>query len=148
MAMGTNFYAKHIPTEQEYKEMQYALKKHQFERLQNLLEASRKEYHIGKRSCGWQFLFQAQGNDTGDVPWDNNLESIKAFLSRSDIEIVDEYGKGFTWEEFFEEIKDSLYFDENHIDLEAYAKKTGSVYYSVQEFKSKDGLRFYTAWFA
>ena len=55
--MSTNFYAKHIPTESDYKTMQEALTARQLEKLAELLHDAKKIYHIGKRSGGWQFEF-------------------------------------------------------------------------------------------
>ena len=57
--MGTNFYLCHVPTVKEHIEMQELLAKKQYETLKNKIEESTREYHIGKRSCGWQFLFEA-----------------------------------------------------------------------------------------
>ena len=78
-----------------------------------------KEYHIGKRSYKWQFLWE---HTLG-----KNLEEIKKFLSNPDIIIYNEYSKSFSCEEFFEEIEDCLYT----------GKRSDEV-----DYLTKDGLRF------
>ena len=118
--MGTNFYARHIPTEQEYEAMQQKIVERNLDELQKLLDEAKTQYHIGKRSGGWQFLFAPHiklrvgfGN-SGQVvsPWENTLESIKEYLNRPDVEIVNEYGEVFTPEQFWnEEVGDALYND-------------------------------------
>lgn len=55
--MGTNFYAKRIPTEKEYEEMKLLLMQKEFLKLQELIHKSTVSYHIGKRSLGWAFAF-------------------------------------------------------------------------------------------
>lgn len=156
--MGTNFYCKHIPTEEEYKKMQEALTNKQLDKLEELLHDAKKEYHIGKRSCGWQFLFAPhikirEGfSNSGQVvsPWENKLESIKEYLSRPDVIIYDEYGTEFTPEQFWnKEIGYCLYNDpENSINGEQYDKKhpnkRSGISLDSMEFTTEEGLRFST----
>lgn len=52
--------------------------------------------HIGKLSCGWKFLFMY-------YDFINSINDLKNFLRKN--EIVDEYGKHFTFEEFWEKIE-------------------------------------------
>lgn len=112
--MGTNFYCRHIPTEEEYQQMQENLQHRNYEKLEKQLKEFRKTYHIGKRSGGWQFIWcpHKEGNIVVS-PWENNLESIKNYLSQENTEIFDEYGKTYTYEQLIEEIKDSLYTGES-----------------------------------
>lgn len=64
------------------------------------------DIHIGKRSAGWQFLWDYHKGRYFEA----NLESIKKFLSNPLYEIIDEYGEVFTLEQFFDkEIGKSLY---------------------------------------
>lgn len=156
--MGTNFYAKHIPTEEEYNKMQEALTNRQLDKLEELIHDAKKEYHIGKRSGGWQFLFaphvklRSGFHNSGEVvsPWENTLESIKEYLSRPDVEIYDEYGNKFTPEQFWnEEIGECLYNDpENCINGEQYYKKypnqRSGLFMEDTEFTTDEGLRFST----
>ena len=159
--MGTNFYARHIPTELEYAKMQEALTNRELNRLRELLDASQKEYHIGKRSGGWQFLFAPHMYMRDDwrkgeivSPWENTLESIKEYLSRPDVEIYNEYGDKFTPEQFWnEEIGHCLYNDpEHYINGAQYDKReeeedtwdswNKGPLVETFEFTTEEGLRF------
>lgn len=156
--MGTNFYAKHIPTEQEYKEMETALANRQLDQLRELIDKADHQYHIGKRSGGWQFLFaphikkrEGFGNSGRIVsPWEDTLDSIKEYLSRDDVQIIDEYGQEFTVDQFFnEQIGHCLYHDEkNAINGFDYDKMDpdSSKYYRTEdmEYTTEEGLRFST----
>ena len=156
--MGTNFYARHIVTEAEYEEMQKALTEHQLEKLEELINDAKRQYHIGKRSGGWQFLFcphvkeRSGFYNSGEIvsPWENTLASLKEYLSRPDVEIYDEYGRKFTPDEFWgEEVGESLYNDpEHYINGEQYYQKYPEekryTFLSDTEFTTEEGLRFST----
>lgn len=150
--MGTNFYLCHVPTVKEHIEMQELLAKKQYEELKNKIEEVTHQYHIGKRSCGWQFLFEAgrgdlKPDDDGyyriNNPWGNNLKSLKEWLSKSEYIIQDEYGTFFTAEQFWnEEVGESLYNDpDKYINCAQYYKDKPR-YFDNREFTSSDGLRF------
>ena len=155
--MGTNFYLCHVPTVKEHLEMQELLAKRQYEALKEKIEKATHQYHIGKRSCGWQFLFEA-GSGEEDTrpnflsdcefqylknPWSNNLQSLKEWLSKSEYVIQDEYGGVFTPEQFWnEEVGKSLYNDpDKYINCGQYYKGKPR-YFDNREFTSSDGLRF------
>lgn len=159
MAMSTNYYLCHVPTVKEHIEMQELLAKKQYETLKNKIEESTREYHIGKRSCGCQFLFEAGIGENLESdeymhygytknPWCNNLESLKEWLSKSEYVIKDEYGTIFTSEQFWnEEVKESLYNDpDKYINCEQYYKDKLRDF-DIREFTSSDGLRFSTSEF-
>jgi len=109
--MGTNFYLKHIPTAQEYEAMQESLQAKELEKLQEQIQEAMRKYHIGKRSFGWAFLFQAKSpgynydeNDVSKAPWEANIESLKSFVNDTEhYQIVNEYGETFTPEQFWDE---------------------------------------------
>lgn len=150
--MGTNFYAFHIPSEQEYESMQEALTNKQLDKLRELLDNAQKSYHIGKRSCGWQFIFaphiyQRDDWHKGEIvsPWEDTLDSLKEYLSRDDVRIENEYGDVFTPDQFWnEEIGDCLYRDEHHVNGDDYDKRDPSKYYRCEdlEYTTDEGLRF------
>lgn len=155
--MGTNFYAQHIPTEDEYAKMELALVDRQLDKLQELIDNAKKRYHIGKRAGGWQFLFcphiKTRKNfpNSGEIvsPWEDTLESIKEYLSRDDVKIVNDYGEEFTVDQFFnEEIGYCLYHNkDNAINGKDFDSKraTPSVYpISDMEYTTEEGLRFAT----
>lgn len=152
--MSTNFYLCHVPTVMEHTEMQELLAKKQYEALKNKIEKFTIEYHIGKRSGGWQFLFEAgigEDLESGGYmhcgytknPWHNNLKSLKEWLSKSEYIIKDEYGTIFTSEQFWnEEVGESLYNDpDKYINCDQYYKDKPR-YFDDREFTSSDGLRF------
>lgn len=118
--MGTNFY-KVLPAPEDYpKQVKKVLEEIELElikegkisydtqeKLSNLSKVKRA-IHLGKRSCGWQFLW----NHNYGKYYDVNIDSIKEFLN-SPGHIEDEYGKVFTVEQFLEdEIKDFLWGDD------------------------------------
>lgn len=156
--MGTNFYCRKIPTASEMKQMQQLLAKRQYEQLQEMINTAAKEYHIGKRSGGWQFLFaphikrRSGFSNTGQIvsPWEETIDSIKNYLSREDVEIYNEYGETFSFYDFWtEEIGNCLFNDpEKYINSEQYYKKYPSqksnIFLEPMEFTTEEGLRFST----
>lgn len=92
-----------------------------------------QEIHLGKRSCGWQFLWDYHNG----IYFKPTLESIKEFLSQDDIVIYNEYGEKFTLEQFInEEVGSSLYKDEQHSDGSEDITNWNNYYFT------NDGLRF------
>ena len=173
--MGTNFYAKRLPTRRRkeklinlvYDQMDvvkivkmidegdfYAAKNtvNEFaEALEKTIDEQEKRVHIGKRSYGWQFLWQYYGGKY----YKDNLASIRAFLSDPDIVIENEYHETFTVDEFFDkEVSDILYKTDELFDLPSYYKhcreKGERLFESGYdtEFTSDDGLRFCTVDFS
>ena len=146
--MGTNFYCRKIDRKHRkmFSKDLSALNEHISLNIDNpevnlLEEVNRfisdyrdfeKEIHLGKRSYGWQFLW-----DYHDGKYFNsNLDSIKEFLSQDDIIIYDEYGNFYEVEQLFnDELANCLYKDATHND-----GMDGE--YSEYYFKSEDGLRF------
>ena len=146
--MGTNFYCRKINRKHRkmFSKDLSALNEHVSLNIDNpeinfLEEVNRfisdycnfeKEIHLGKRSYGWQFLW-----DYHDGKYFNsNLDSIKEFLSQDDIIIYDEYGNFYEVEQLFNnELANCLYKDATHND-----GMDGE--YSEYYFKSEDGLRF------
>ena len=146
--MGTNFYCRKIDRKHRkmFSKDLSALNEHISLNIDNpeinlLEEVNRfisdyrdfeKEIHLGKRSYGWQFLW-----DYHDGKYFNsNLDSIKEFLSQDDIIIYDEYENFYEVEQLFnDELSDCLYKDAIHDD------GMGGEY-SKYFFKSEDGLRF------
>lgn len=56
------------------------------------------EFHLGKASVGWQFLFQEQDNI-------HSFEDVKKILESGEWNIKDEYGNEILLEEFYELIE-------------------------------------------
>ena len=146
--MGTNFYLRRIPTEKEHQEMQEKLMQKQYEELQELISEYTVVYHIGKRSGGWQFLFEPHKDNYHQNPWDNTLESLKKCLSDPNYEIFNEYGEKFTSEQFWEkEVGKSLYNDPKHyINGHQFDQmQKNDPFTANYEFITKEGLRFSTS---
>lgn len=127
--MGTNFYARIIPKEDEKNELINKIVNNQFDEIVDLsseLYDNRNEYsrkgnviHLGKRSCGWKFLW----NPNVIKYWDGYVDpetkeyvsivkydyvypltkqGITEFVMREDVIITDEYGEQQDPKEFLE----------------------------------------------
>lgn len=141
--MGTNFYARIIPKEEDIKRVHRIidgyLTGNTLEIDDDILKDSVQKIHLGKRSCGWQFLWQ-----NNPKYYDDNLESIKEFLSRDDVIIYNEYEERFTLEKFLDkEIGYCLYNDpEYFMNGRQYAEKHNESFDNFGEWTIEDGLRF------
>lgn len=103
--------------------------------------------HLGKRSWGWQFLW----NHNNEQYYKKTLQSIKEFLDEDNGFIIDEYGERFTTEQFLnEEIGEAMYNDPERFingpqhDAE-YKNICAYVKCSNYEFTTEEGLRFSTS---
>lgn len=95
--MGTNFYLK-----RKLNEKQKADIKKLIDLDRNYDEIVDKLYdchpiHIGKRSCGWRFLWDCHYFKY----FEPTVESITEFLKSG--QIIDEYNREFTYDEFINE---------------------------------------------
>lgn len=118
--MGTNFYARIIPKEDEKNELINKIVNNKFDEIEDLaseLYGNRNEYtregnviHLGKRSCGWKFLWNPNiirycdgyiDPETKEfVPvWKYDQvypltkQGITDFVMRDDVIIYDEYSE-------------------------------------------------------
>ena len=141
--MGTNFYARIILKEEDIKRVHRIidgyLTGNTLEIDDDILKDAVQKIHLGKRSSGWQFLWQANPKYYQD-----NLESIKEFLSRDDVIIYNEYEERFTLEKFLDkEIGYCLYNDpEYFMNDRQYAEKHNESFDDFGEWTTEDGLRF------
>ena len=78
----------------------------------NYYYGKHKKYHIGKKSSGWEFIFEAQPElDVYSKPqWGNFLFDNVPLKGN----IIDEYGTELTFDEFFNMVNDSKGI--NHFD--------------------------------
>jgi hypothetical protein len=103
--------------------------------------------HLGKRSGGWQFLW----NHNNEQYYKKTLQSIREFLDEDNGFIVDEYGERFTTEQFLnEEIGEAMYNDpDRFINGPQYDEQGKNIYAwakcSNYEFTTNEGLRFATS---
>ena len=106
--------------------------------FQEYFETKIDKFHIGKRSGGWQFLWQYQPKYYHD-----DLQSIKKFLSTGDYEIIDEYGRSFSFDDFInDELDGFLYSGYTH---ETYMKdhpEEKPIPHQYHDWITSDGLRF------
>lgn len=125
--MGTNFYARIIPKEDEKNELINKIVNNQFDEIVDLaseLYGERNQYtrkgnkiHLGKRSAGWKFLWNPNvirypdGYFNGkeyvlvykyDQIYPLTKQGITDFVMREDVIITDEYGKRQDPKEFLE----------------------------------------------
>lgn len=146
--MGTNFYCKKLDKKyrKEFSDDLNELSQYitynidnieldLVEKVKEFIESNsdlEEEIHLGKRSYGWQFLWDYHNGKY----FNSNLDSIKEFLSQDGIIIYDEYGNFYEVEQLFnDELSNCLYKDAMHDD-----GMDGE--YSEYYFKSEDGLRF------
>lgn len=157
--MGTNFYLKHIPTEEQVKKMHEAVDKLDFDEVKRLINESTRMIHIGKRSCGWQFIFDLHRNKE----WEDNedgieiepeefcLEKIKKYVQTmvdNGWVLIDEYNSEFTPETFWkDEIGLWLYNNVEHMNYADYYEKYSERRYRATDGQSTDGLLYETVWF-
>lgn len=116
--MGTNFYAvlpvKKKVTKNLEKAIElinntpYDIDAIEAEIFEVKEEIDKNRIHLGKRSGGWVFDW-----DANDLKYyEPVLESIKNFIESNNACIVDEYGNKYTWDEFInDEIGDVLKYD-------------------------------------
>lgn len=112
--MGTNFYAV-LPvkkrTTNKLRKLASKLDTQQFINLEDEMYDIHQDLkcykvHLGKRSYGWAFLW-----DANDLKYyEPTLASIKKFIDDNHAKIIDEYGEEFTWDQFInDEIKHCLH---------------------------------------
>lgn len=123
--MGTNFYIRQRVSKEQKIEMEDALSKDNWNKLEELIP---KEVHIGKRSRGWKFLWNANWFQY----FDPNKESLIQFLKSG--QIYNEYGEKFTFDQFWnDEIKNWIDDDFNKWDLISYYKEHSHEWYHYEE---------------
>jgi hypothetical protein len=119
--MGTNFYARITPKEEDKQRLINAINNNQYDIIEDLaleLYGRRNDYsgigneiHLGKRSYGWKFLW----NPNVIKVWDSEAcdyaynyvypltkEGITNFVMREDVIIIDEYGETQDPKDFLE----------------------------------------------
>ena len=98
--MGTNFYCKRIPTQDQLNSIADLVVNEKIDEAIERLHEVNKNIHLCKRSCGWQIGFD---HNNGEY-YQPTRKSLEEFLSQPDIEIFDEYNEKYTCEEFWKEI--------------------------------------------
>ena len=104
--MGTNYYRRHIPTEEELNKAHSALDSYingkiwesEFTEIVNNIN---QEIHICKMSYGWKVLFDHNWGKLYSV----SKKGLEDFLNEPNTYIQDEYGDKYTSEQFWEIVK-------------------------------------------
>lgn len=113
--MGTNFYMKKKMTDIEKLEIYEKIDKCEYDDAISILQ-NYKEIHIGKRSAGWKFLWDAQNFQYFKPDKDSIIDWLKCGGT-----IFNEYGEEFTFDQFWDdEIRGFL---DKGLDLESHYKE-------------------------
>ena len=140
--MGTNYYWRPLITEEEREKLLEKTKN--VKTLQeikdfiynDILKERESEVHIGKSSCGWQFLFYL-GIRKYTCGQSLKKEDIDKWF-RSGI-IVDEYGDEISVDDFWQLVDTK----KNAMDYDQYYKKNPKDAYYCRGYDQQiDGLRF------
>lgn len=121
--MGTNFYVRIKASEEE---KDFLKERFDFflkdviskDTLISIINNYNKEVHLGKRSCGWQFLWDHNNGEYYDL----TLDSIEKFVEdKGGGKVYDEYGDVYDWKTFIaEEVGYYLYKEEHLHNAESY----------------------------
>lgn len=116
--MGTNYYLKRIPTQEEIERTKKLLDQRKIESrfgyfgydpekdmsAQDMINEMTKEIHIGKSSGGWQFVFR-----TNDEYYNHTIKELYKFIEDSinsgKWEFKDEYGDNMILSSFKDMVK-------------------------------------------
>ena len=95
--MGTNFYARIIPSKERKEKLKKLIDENYFDDIQSEIadmygssdewDENHGEIHLGKRSAGWKFLF----NPNYERYYPLTKEGLMNFLKRDDVIIYTEY---------------------------------------------------------
>ena len=98
--MGTNFYCKRIPTQEQLNSIAKLVVSKQIDEAIDKLNEVNEKIHICKCSCGWQVGFD---HNNGEY-YQPTLKSLEEFLSQPGMVIIDEYNNEYSYDEFWKEI--------------------------------------------
>lgn len=91
------------------------------------------ELHIAKTSAGWQPLFEAHEQI-------RSVADLKMLYDKGGVQILDEYGKEYTWPEFEERVVN--FGNERNWRTAQNHDQPPSTFSGCNEFISVDGYRF------
>ena len=98
--MGTNFYCKRIPTQEQLNSIAKLVVSKQIDEAIDKLNEVNEKIHICKCSCGWQVGFD---HNNGEY-YEPTRKSLEEFLSQPGTVIIDEYNNEYSYDEFWKEI--------------------------------------------
>ena len=91
--MSTNYYLKRNFSENDKAKMKEYIDNNNYESLSEIIY-NYNPIHIGKKSCGWKFLFNFHNFEY----FNNTKESVYEFLKSGTI--IDEYQREISYDEF------------------------------------------------
>ena len=98
--MGTNFYCKRIPTQEQLNSIAKLVVSKQIDEAIDKLNEVNEKIHICKCSCGWQVGFD---HNNGEY-YQPTRKSLEEFLLQPGTVIIDEYNNEYSYDEFWKEI--------------------------------------------
>lgn len=98
--MGTNFYCKRIPTQEQLNSIAKLVVSKQIDEAIDKLNEVNEKIHICKCSCGWQVGFD---HNNGEY-YEPTRKSLEEYLSQPGMVIIDEYNNEYSYDEFWKEI--------------------------------------------
>lgn len=117
--MGTNFYCKRIPTQEQLNSIAKLVVSKQIDEAIDKLNEVNERIHICKRSCGWQVGFD---HNNGEY-YEPTRKSLEEFLSQPGMVIVDEYNNEYSYDEFWKEIDEHNANPRNTRDSKKYMQE-------------------------
>ena len=117
--MGTNFYCKRIPTQEQLNSIAKLVVSKQIDEAIDKLNEVNEKIHICKRSCGWQVGFD---HNNGEY-YEPTRKSLEEFLSQPGMVIVDEYNNEYSYDEFWKEIDEHNANPRNTCDSKKYMQE-------------------------
>lgn len=142
--MGTNYYIKKYMTPEQKKEVIDAINNDQYDEARDIMNEV-KDIHIGKRSGGWKFLWDANEFKYFEPTKESLIEWLKSG------QIIDEYDQEFTFDEFWNKELDGFWDGYDAITYEKdhpegiYWRKNISQFHGIPVTKDEfyiDNLRF------
>lgn len=132
--MGTNFYLRKKLSAKEKELAKQYIEDNKYDELNQLIP---EDIHIGKRSAGWKFLWDAHYFKHYEPSKPALMEWLKSG------QIIDEYGQEFTFDQFINEELNG--FLDKGYDIESYYEKNPKEKYYWFDFASRinDFIRKY-----
>ena len=117
--MGTNFYCKRIPTQEQLNSIAKLVVSKQIDEAIDKLNEVNEKIHICKCSCGWQVGFD---HNNGEY-YQPTRKSLEEFLSQPGMVIFDEYNNEYTYDEFWKEIDEHNANPRNTYDSKKFTRE-------------------------
>ena len=117
--MGTNFYCKRIPTQEQLNSIAKLVVSKQIDEAIDKLNEANERIHICKCSCGWQVGFD---HNNGEY-YQPTRKSLEEFLSQPGMVIFDEYNNEYTYDEFWKEIDEHNATPRNTYDSKKFTQE-------------------------